>query len=70
LLAYNISPSFLLYGSAPSFLLYGSDWPWIPAPPVDPAFDAITTSPFLNDAQKLAMRSENVKRLFEGKVDI
>jgi hypothetical protein len=61
LLAYNISPS---------FLLYGSDWPWIPAPLVDPAFDAITTSPFLNDAQKLAMRSENVKRLFEGKVDI
>ncbi|KAJ7347598.1 hypothetical protein DFH08DRAFT_162430 [Mycena albidolilacea] len=61
LLAYNISPS---------FLLYGSDWPWIPAALVDPAFDAIATSPFLNDAQKLAMRSENVKRLFEGKIGI
>ncbi|KAF7354176.1 Amidohydro-rel domain-containing protein [Mycena venus] len=60
LLAYNISPS---------FLLYGSDWPWIPAPLVDPAFDTIATSPFLDDAQKQAMRSENVKRLFEGKIE-
>ncbi|KAJ7741323.1 hypothetical protein B0H16DRAFT_1694028 [Mycena metata] len=59
LLAYNISPS---------FLLYGSDYPWLPAPLVDPAFDAIATSPFLDDAQKQAMRSENIKRLFEGKI--
>ncbi|KAJ7924708.1 hypothetical protein B0H13DRAFT_1863740 [Mycena leptocephala] len=35
LLAYNISPS---------FLLYGSDYPWIPASLADPAFDAIVTS--------------------------
>ncbi|KAJ6600610.1 hypothetical protein DFH09DRAFT_901434, partial [Mycena vulgaris] len=60
LLAYNISPS---------FLLYGSDYPWIPAPLVDPAFDAIATSPFLDNAQKQAMRSENVKRLFKGKIE-
>ncbi|KAJ7889401.1 hypothetical protein B0H13DRAFT_2041389 [Mycena leptocephala] len=60
LLAYNISPS---------FLLYGSDYPWIPAPLVDPAFDAIATSPFLDDAQKQAMRSENIKRLFKGKIE-
>ncbi|KAJ7110682.1 hypothetical protein C8R44DRAFT_678272 [Mycena epipterygia] len=60
LLAYNISPS---------FLLYGSDYPWLPAPLVDPAFDAIATSPFLDDAQKQAMRSENVKRLFKGKIN-
>ncbi|KAJ6506846.1 hypothetical protein C8R45DRAFT_1176223 [Mycena sanguinolenta] len=59
LLAYNISPS---------FLLYGSDFPWIPAPLVDPAFDAIATSPFLNDAQKQALKSKNVKRLFAGKI--
>jgi hypothetical protein len=59
LLAYNISPS---------FLLYGSDYPWIPASLVDPAFDAIATSPFLDDMQKQAMRSENVKRLFKGKI--
>ncbi|KAF8206800.1 hypothetical protein K438DRAFT_1816439 [Mycena galopus ATCC 62051] len=59
LLAYNISPS---------FLLYGSDYPWLPAPLVDPAFDTIATSPFLDDAQKQAMRSENVKTLFEGKI--
>jgi predicted TIM-barrel fold metal-dependent hydrolase len=60
LLAYNISPS---------FLLYGSDYPWIPASLVGPAFDAIATSPFLDDAQKQAMRSENIKRLFKGKID-
>ncbi|KAJ7052888.1 hypothetical protein C8F01DRAFT_1261361 [Mycena amicta] len=58
----------LAYNIAPSFLLYGSDWPWMPAPLVDPAFDAIATSPFLDEAQKQAMRSENVKRLFEGKI--
>ncbi|KAJ7931326.1 hypothetical protein B0H13DRAFT_2263902 [Mycena leptocephala] len=60
LLAYNISPS---------FLLYGSDYPWIPASLAGPAFDAIATSPFLDDAQKQAMRSENIKRLFKGKID-
>ncbi|KAF7341823.1 Amidohydro-rel domain-containing protein [Mycena sanguinolenta] len=59
LLAYNISPS---------FLLYGSDFPWVPASVLDLAFDAIATSPFLDDIQKQAMRSENVKRLFAGKI--
>ncbi|KAJ7288281.1 amidohydrolase 2 [Mycena rebaudengoi] len=59
LLAYNISPS---------FLLYGSDYPYIPAALVDPAFDAIAASPFLDDEQKQDMRSENIKRLFAGKI--
>ncbi|KAJ7190037.1 hypothetical protein GGX14DRAFT_483849 [Mycena pura] len=59
LLAYNISPS---------FLLFGSDYPWIPAQLVDASFDTIAASPFLDDAQKQAMKSENVKRLFEGKI--
>ncbi|KAJ7846458.1 hypothetical protein B0H13DRAFT_2675555 [Mycena leptocephala] len=45
------------------------NYPWIPAPLVDPAFDAIATSPFLDDAQKQAMRSENIKRFFKGKIE-
>ncbi|KAJ6613302.1 hypothetical protein B0H10DRAFT_2049087 [Mycena sp. CBHHK59/15] len=59
LLAYNVSAG---------FLLYVSDYPYLPAAFVDPAFAAIATSPFLDDEQKQTMRSENVKILFSGKI--
>ncbi|KAJ6477382.1 amidohydrolase 2 [Mycena vitilis] len=58
LLAYNISPS---------FLLYGSDYPYISSPLVEASAEAMTNSPFLNEEQKLNVKSENALRLFKKK---
>ncbi|KAF8153524.1 hypothetical protein K438DRAFT_1778265 [Mycena galopus ATCC 62051] len=58
LLAYNISPS---------FLLYGSDYPYIPPSLVDASAEATVTSPFLTEEDKHKVRSENAQRLFAGR---
>ncbi|KAJ6585043.1 hypothetical protein B0H19DRAFT_1107826 [Mycena capillaripes] len=58
LLAYNISPS---------FLLYGSDYPYIPSSLVDASAEAMANSPFLDEEQKLSVRSENAQRLFDSR---
>ncbi|KAJ7134675.1 hypothetical protein C8R44DRAFT_431831 [Mycena epipterygia] len=58
LLAYNISPS---------FLLYGSDYPYIPSSLVDASSEAIARSPFLNEEQKHQVKNENTRRLFGGR---
>ncbi|KAJ6559147.1 hypothetical protein DFH09DRAFT_520835 [Mycena vulgaris] len=58
LLAYNISPS---------FLLYGSDFPYVPSSLVDASSEAISSSPFLNDEEKRQVRKENAQRLFGGR---
>ncbi|KAJ7459903.1 hypothetical protein FB451DRAFT_1182182 [Mycena latifolia] len=57
LLAYNISPD---------YLLIGSDYPYVPSSLVTVAFEAITASPFLNEQQKRKVRNENAQRLFGG----
>ncbi|KAF8147314.1 hypothetical protein K438DRAFT_484536 [Mycena galopus ATCC 62051] len=58
LLAYNISPS---------FLLYGSDYPYIPPSLVDASAEAMVKSPFLTEEEKHKVRSENAQRLFAGR---
>ncbi|KAJ7675770.1 hypothetical protein DFH06DRAFT_667963 [Mycena polygramma] len=58
LLAYNISPS---------FLLYGSDYPYISSSLVDASAEAMTKSPFLNEEQKRNVKNKNALTLFKKK---
>ncbi|KAJ7672772.1 hypothetical protein B0H17DRAFT_178374 [Mycena rosella] len=58
LLAYNISPS---------YLLCGSDHPYVPSALVPAASEAIAASPFLNEQEKLQVRAGNAQRLFGGR---
>ncbi|KAJ7863070.1 hypothetical protein B0H14DRAFT_2263523, partial [Mycena olivaceomarginata] len=54
----------LAYDISPSFLLYGSDYPYIPPSLVDASAKAMVKSPFLTDEQKRQVSNENAQRLF------
>ncbi|KAJ7505269.1 hypothetical protein B0H11DRAFT_413112 [Mycena galericulata] len=58
LLAYNISPS---------FLVWGSDYPYIPPSLVDASSKAIAESTLLDDNQKRGVRGDNALRLLSRK---
>ncbi|KAJ7761521.1 hypothetical protein DFH07DRAFT_420138 [Mycena maculata] len=57
----------LAYDISPTFLLYGSDYPYIPSSLVDASSKAIEESPFLNMTQKREVKSRNALGLFAGR---